>query len=49
MDRRHTEHEERERKAKLKIRDGLRLVLAGLEELWCLPRSFETKREQGRR
>ena len=40
---------EREAAAKMKIRNGLRLVLQGLEELWLLPRSFETKAEQGRR
>ena len=34
---------------KIKIRNGLRLALQGIEELWGLPRSFETKKEQGRR
>ena len=38
----------RESRIKLKIREGLRLVLAGLEDLWGLPRSFETKRERGK-
>lgn len=33
----------------LTIREGLRMVLRGWEELWGLPRSFETKSEQGRR
>jgi hypothetical protein len=42
-------HEHKERQAKLNIRNGLRLILQGIEELWKLPRSFETKREQGRR
>jgi len=42
-------YEYRERIAKLNIRNGLRLVLQGIEELWGLPRSFETKKEQGRR
>jgi hypothetical protein len=37
------------RQAQLLIREGLRMVLRGLEELWGLPRSFETKSEQGRR
>ncbi|HUW12500.1 MAG TPA: hypothetical protein VM537_22430 [Anaerolineae bacterium] len=40
---------EREAAAKMKIRNGLRLILQGIEELWLLPRSFETKAEQGRR
>ena len=44
-----TRDSEREREAKLKIRQGLRLVLRGLEELWLLPYSFDTKTEQGRR
>ena len=38
-----------ERKRKMLIRNGLRAILQGIEELWGLPRSFETKREQGRR
>jgi hypothetical protein len=38
-----------EHQARLKIREGLRLVLTGIELLWNLPRSFETKKEQGRR
>ena len=37
------------RQAWMKIRNGLRLMLQGVEELRGLPRSFETKREQGRR
>ncbi len=36
------------RRAKLRIREGLRLILAGIEELWGLPRSFETKRGRGK-
>ena len=44
-----TRDSEREREARLKIRQGLRLVLRGLEELWLLPYSFDTKGEQGRR
>jgi len=40
---------DREHAAKMKIRNGVRLILQGLEELWLLPRSFETKGEQGRR
>ncbi len=42
-------HEYKDRTAKLKIREGLRMVLTGFEELWKLPRSVETKKEQGRR
>jgi len=42
-------YEYKDRTAKLKVREGLRLVLTGIEELWRLPRSFETKKEQGRR
>ena len=41
--------EDTQAETKLKIRNGLRLALQGIEELWGLPRSFETKREQGRR
>lgn len=41
--------DEWEREAKLKIRNGLRLILQGIEDLWQLPRSFETKKEQGKR
>ena len=40
---------DKEKAAKLKIRNGVRLILLGLEELWDLPRSFPTKTEQGRR
>lgn len=35
--------------ARMKIRNGLRLLLQGIEELWRLPRSFETKGEKGKR
>lgn len=35
----------REKRAKMKIRNGLRLILLGIEQLWQLPRSFTTKRE----
>jgi len=35
--------------ARMKIRNGLRLLLQGVEELWRLPRSFETKGEKGKR
>ena len=42
-------HGHKDRQARLKIREGLRLILTGIEELWRLPRSFETKKEQGRR
>lgn len=41
--------EDTQAETKLKIRNGLRLVLQGVEELWGQPRSFETKKEQGRR
>ena len=41
--------EDTQTETKLKIRNGLRLVLQGVEELWGQPRSFETKKEQGRR
>ena len=40
---------EQERASKMKIREGLRMVLTGFEELWGLPRSLTTKKEQGRR
>lgn len=36
-------------KAWMMIRNGLRQMLQGVEELKRLPRSFETKKEQGRR
>lgn len=41
--------DKRERIAKMKIRDGVRLILLGIEELWVLPRSFETKRGKVKR
>ena len=49
MARRDKEQEQRDHAAKMKIRNGVRLILQGIEELWRLPRSFETKGEQGRR
>ena len=45
----HEPHIRKPHAAKMKIRNGARLILQGLEELWGLPRSFETKGEQGRR
>lgn len=42
-------HEHKDRQAKLKIREGMRMWLTGFEELHKLPRSIETKKEQGRR
>ena len=44
-----SEDADRDRKCWMKIRNGLRQMLQGVEELKGLPRSFETKKEQGRR
>jgi hypothetical protein len=38
-----------DQRGKMLIREGLRLILMGWELLNNLPRSFETKKEQGRR
>lgn len=41
--------EHKDRAAKLKMREGIRMFLTGFEDLHHLPRSVETKKEQGRR
>lgn len=37
------------REAQLQVREALRMLLRGFEDLCGLPHSFETKSEQGRR
>ena len=43
------DYDDKEHACWMKIRNGLRQMLQGVEELKGLPRSFETKKEQGRR